>query len=78
MYDDAGVNVHVVPCSIIAPETSGWFSKPIDSLDDMKRLKMRFYGFGGKALQKLGVSVSLIPGGEIFPAGINRRPCSSF
>lgn len=68
MYDDAGYNVHVIPCGIIAPETSGWFAKPIESLDDLKGLKMRFYGLGGKAMQKLGVSVSLLPGGEIFPA----------
>ena len=68
MYDDAGFNVHVIPCGIIAPETSGWFGKPINSVDDLKGLKMRFYGLGGKAMQKLGVSVSLIPGGEIFPA----------
>jgi TRAP-type mannitol/chloroaromatic compound transport system substrate-binding protein len=68
MYDDAGYNVHVIPCGIIAPESSGWFAGPIDSIDDLKGLKMRFYGLGGKAMQKLGVSVSLIPGGEIFPA----------
>lgn len=68
MYDDAGYKVHVIPCGIIAPETSGWFSKPIQSTADLKGLKMRFYGLGGKAMQKLGVSVSLLPGGEIFPA----------
>lgn len=68
MYDDAGFSVHVIPCGIIAPETSGWFAEPIKSLDDLKGLKMRFYGLGGKAMQKLGVSVSLLPGGEIFPA----------
>lgn len=68
MYDDAGYNVHVIPCGIIAPETSGWFAKPINSVEDLKGLKMRFYGLGGKAMQKLGVSVSLLPGGEIFPA----------
>jgi TRAP-type mannitol/chloroaromatic compound transport system substrate-binding protein len=68
MYDDAGYNVHVIPCGIIAPETSGWFASPINSIDDLKGLKMRFYGLGGKAVQKLGVSVSLLPGGEIFPA----------
>jgi TRAP-type mannitol/chloroaromatic compound transport system substrate-binding protein len=68
MYDEAGYNVHVIPCGIIAPETSGWFKEPITSLDDLKGLKMRFYGLGGKAMQKLGVSVSLLPGGEIFPA----------
>ncbi|MGD9058502.1 MAG: TRAP transporter substrate-binding protein, partial [Desulfobacterales bacterium] len=68
MYDDAGYNVHVIPCGIIAPETSGWFASPINSIDNLKGLKMRFYGLGGKAVQKLGVSVSLLPGGEIFPA----------
>ncbi len=68
MYDDAGFNVHVIPCGIIAPETSGWFDSPIQGINDLKGLKMRFYGLGGKAMQKLGVSVSLLPGGEIFPA----------
>lgn len=68
MYDDAGFNVHVIPCGIIAPETSGWFATPIKSVKDLKGMKMRFYGLGGKAMQKLGVSVSLLPGGEIFPA----------
>ncbi len=68
MYDDAGYNVHVVPCAIIAPETSGWFAKPINSPEDLKGLRMRFFGLGGKVMQKLGVSTSLLPGGEIFPA----------
>lgn len=68
MYDDAGFNVHVIPCGIIAPETSGWFANPIKSINDLKGMKMRFYGLGGKAMHKLGVSVSLLPGGEIFPA----------
>ncbi len=68
MYDDAGFNVHVIPCGIIAPETGGWFKKEIDSVDDLKGLKIRYYGLGGKVLQKLGASVSLIPGGEIFAA----------
>jgi TRAP-type mannitol/chloroaromatic compound transport system substrate-binding protein len=68
MYDEAGYNVKVMPCSIIAPETSGWFSKPIEKIEDLKGLKMRFFGLGGKVMQKLGVSTSLLPGGEIFPA----------
>ncbi|MDV7339353.1 TRAP transporter substrate-binding protein [Terasakiella sp. A23] len=68
MYDDAGYNVKVLPCAIIAPETSGWFPKPIEKPEDLKGLKMRFFGLGGKVMQKLGVSTSLLPGGEIFPA----------
>ena len=68
MYDQAGYNVHVVPCAIIAPETSGWFSTPINSVDELHGLKMRFFGLGGKVMQKLGVATSLLPGGEIFQA----------
>ncbi|WP_319531526.1 TRAP transporter substrate-binding protein [uncultured Cohaesibacter sp.] len=68
MYDQGGFNVHVVPCAIIAPETSGWFAKEINSAEDLKGLKMRFFGLGGKVMQKLGVATSLLPGGEIFPA----------
>jgi len=68
MYDQAGFNVHVLPCAIIAPETSGWFAKEINSPEDLKGLKMRFFGLGGKVMQKLGVATSLLPGGDIFPA----------
>jgi TRAP-type mannitol/chloroaromatic compound transport system substrate-binding protein len=68
MYDQAGYNVHVLPCAILAPETSGWFAKEINSAEDLNGLKMRFFGLGGKVMQKLGVATSLLPGGEIFPA----------
>ncbi len=68
MYDDAGYNVKVLPCAVIAPETSGWFAKEINSPEDLKGLKMRFFGLGGKVMEKLGVATSLLPGGEIFPA----------
>jgi TRAP-type mannitol/chloroaromatic compound transport system substrate-binding protein len=68
MYDQAGYNVKVIPCAIIAPETSGWFANEINSPEDLDGLKMRFFGLGGKVMQKLGVATSLLPGGEIFPA----------
>ncbi len=68
MYDQAGFNVKVIPCAIIAPETSGWFAKEINAPADLQGLKMRFFGLGGKVMQKLGVATSLLPGGEIFPA----------
>jgi TRAP-type mannitol/chloroaromatic compound transport system substrate-binding protein len=67
-YDQAGYNVKVLPACILSPETSGWFHKPIKSVADLKGLRMRFFGLGGKAMERLGVSVSLLPGGEIFPA----------
>jgi len=68
MYDQAGYNVKAFPVSMLSPETSGWFSKEIKSIDDLKGLKMRFFGLGGQVMQKLGVSVTVLPTAEIFPA----------
>ncbi len=68
MYDKAGYNVKAFPIGIISPETSGWFAKEIKTVDDLKGLKMRFFGLGGKVMEKLGVSVTLLPPAEIFPA----------
>ena len=50
------------------PETAGWFRKPIRSLDDVKGLKIRFAGLGGRVIEQLGASVTMLPGGEIFQA----------
>jgi TRAP-type mannitol/chloroaromatic compound transport system substrate-binding protein len=61
-------NIHPVLCGLIGPETAGWFREPIESLDDLKGLKIRFAGLGGKVLEQLGASVTMIPGGEIFQA----------
>ena len=68
MYDDNGYDVQTMPCGIIAPETSGWFKNEINSVDDLKGLNMRFFGLGAKVMEKLGVSTSLLAGGDIFPA----------
>ncbi len=55
-------------CGLIGPETAGWFRSPIETLEDFKGLKIRFAGLGGKVLESLGASVTMIPGGEIFQA----------
>lgn len=68
MYDTNGYNVKVIPCAIISPETSGWFSKEINSPEDLSGLNMRFFGLGASVMEKLGVSTSQLPGGEIFGA----------
>ena len=61
-------NIHPMLCSIIGPEGAGWFANPIESLDDFDGLKIRFAGIGGKVLEKLGASVTMVPGGEIYQA----------
>lgn len=47
-------------------QMAGWFKKEINSVDDLKGLKMRIPGLGAEILKKVGgVPVSLT-GGEIF------------
>ena len=64
----AKYNIHSVMCHLIPPEASGWFRKEIKTLDDLKGLKMRFFGLGANVMQKLGVSTQLLQAGEIFQA----------
>ncbi len=61
-------NIHPIFCGMTGPETAGWFRERIETLDDIKGLKIRFAGLGGKVLERLGASVTMIPGGEIFQA----------
>lgn len=68
MYDTKGFNVKVWPMPFIPMETAGWFRKEINTVDDLKGLRLRWPGLAGRVLSKLGASISTIPGGEIFPA----------
>ncbi len=64
----AKYGVHPVLCGLIGPETAGWFRTPIDDLTDLEGLKIRFAGLGGRVIERLGASVTMLPGGEIFQA----------
>ncbi|WP_309496748.1 TRAP transporter substrate-binding protein DctP [Sulfurovum sp.] len=50
------------------PQMGGWFKKEINTLSDLKGLKMRIPGLGGEVLKKLGVNPVLLPAGEIYTA----------
>ena len=64
----AGHNMHLIYCGMTGPETAGWFRRKIETLEDMRGLKIRFAGIGGKVIEQLGASVTMLPGGEIFQA----------
>jgi TRAP-type mannitol/chloroaromatic compound transport system substrate-binding protein len=49
-------------------QMGGWFNKKINSVEDLKGLKMRIPGFGGKVLAKAGGNPVLLAGGEIYTA----------
>ncbi|MBF6058847.1 MULTISPECIES: TRAP transporter substrate-binding protein [Thiomicrorhabdus] len=49
-------------------QMGGWFNKEINSVADLKGLKMRMPGLGGEVLKRAGGIPVTLPGGEIFPS----------
>ena len=47
-------NIHSELCTILVPEASGWFKKPINSPADLAGMKMRIFGLGAQVMEKLG------------------------
>lgn len=47
-------------------QLAGWFKKEINSIDDIKGLKMRIPGLGGEVFKKLGGIPVALTGGELF------------
>jgi TRAP-type mannitol/chloroaromatic compound transport system substrate-binding protein len=55
-------------CGNTGAQMGGWYRKEINTLADLKGLKMRIGGFAGKVVEKLGVVPQQIAGGDIYPA----------
>lgn len=49
-------------------QMGGWFRKEINTVADLKGLKMRIPGFAGEVLAKLGASPTNIPSAELYTA----------
>jgi len=61
---------HVIPFPLgnTGVQMGGWFNKEITSLDDIKGLKMRIPGLGGKVFAKAGGNPILLAGSEVYTA----------
>lgn len=64
----AGFNIINFPAGNTGAQMGGWFKREINTPDDLKGLKMRIPGLGGKVMERLGVNAQALPGGEIFVA----------
>ena len=47
-------------------QMGGWFNREINSLKDLRGLKMRIPGLGGEVLKRAGGTPVSLPGGEIY------------
>jgi len=54
------------PAGNTGTQMGGWFKKPLNSLEDLKGLKMRIPGIAGEIFSKLGGNPQNIPGGELY------------
>ena len=78
LYDGGGLELwreiykpfHVIPFPLgnTGVQMGGWFNKEINSLEDIKGLKMRIPGLGGKVLAKAGGNPILLAGSEVYSA----------
>lgn len=61
-------DVYPLPGGNTGVQMAGWFNKEINSIEDLKGLKMRIPGLGGEVLKRVGGTPVNIPGGELFTA----------
>ena len=68
LWDELGAEYGLkgLMCGNTGVQMGGWFRKEINSVDDLKGLKMRMPGLGGDVLAKLGGSPVSLPGGQIY------------
>jgi len=70
LWEEAYAPFGVKPLAVgnTGMQMGGWYNKEINSLDDLKGLKIRMPGLGGEVLSRLGATTVNLPGGEIFTA----------
>ncbi len=61
-------NLYALPAGNSGTQMGGWFRKEINTIDDLKGLKMRIAGLAGQVMQKVGVTPQQIAGGDVYPA----------
>ena len=61
-------NLYALPAGNTGAQMGGWFRKEINTIDDLKGLKMRIAGLAGQVMTKLGVTPQQIAGGDVYAA----------
>ena len=70
LWQQAYADFNLVPLAAgnTGVQMGGWFNKQINSVKDLKGLKMRIPGLGGEVLRRAGGTPVNLPGGELYTA----------
>jgi TRAP-type mannitol/chloroaromatic compound transport system substrate-binding protein len=70
LWDELSAKFNIKP--FIAGNTghqlAGWYKRPINSLEDLRGMKVRMPGVGGEVMRRIGASAVSLAGGEIYAA----------
>ena len=66
LFSDFGITVF--PAGNTGTQMGGWFKREIAGASDLHGLKMRIPGLGGKVMSRLGATVQVLGGSDIYPA----------
>ncbi len=61
-------NILSLPAGNTGAQMGGWFHREITSPEDLKGLKIRIPGLGGEVMSRLGATVQVLAGGDIYAA----------
>lgn len=64
----APFNIKPLPAGNTGHQMGGWYKREVNSLDDLRGLKIRMPGIGGEVMQRAGAAAVNIPGGELYQA----------
>ncbi|MGD8395727.1 MAG: TRAP transporter substrate-binding protein [Candidatus Eiseniibacteriota bacterium] len=64
----ADFNIVSFPSGNTGAQMGGWFQREIATPEDLRGLKFRIPGLGGEVMSRLGSTVQVLAGGDIFPA----------
>lgn len=64
----ADFNSITFPAGTTGSQMGGWFRSEVNSFADLQGLKMRIPGLGGEVMSRMGVTVQVIAGGDVYPA----------
>ncbi|WP_209125668.1 TRAP transporter substrate-binding protein DctP [Alkalihalobacillus sp. BA299] len=71
MYDEANLNIQVIPLGFTGPEILAWSNKEMSNIEDWEGVKYRGAGWWAEILRNRGVSVTSTPAGEVY-TGLER------